>query len=173
MVVGGVVLRIARCVKRKSRAVTGTPSLQRASGRIAYVRVNGGVLVNVTFETSVGRLVKSGARAKAGGRPFADPEELRTRATTVSQRVEAAGLGDRPEDDGAAALRRLLGSARCRSRGEGGDTATATTQRAIAPLPIQTCRFSAIFRLGLRRGRGADGHPHAALAGRDALRLVP
>ena len=38
---------IASWVKSKSRAVTGTRSLQRASGRMWYVNVNGGFFVTV------------------------------------------------------------------------------------------------------------------------------
>ena len=36
------------------RALTGTPSLQRASGRMWYVSVNGGFVVNSTRETRSG-----------------------------------------------------------------------------------------------------------------------
>jgi hypothetical protein len=62
-------------VKTKSRAVTWTPSLQRASDRIEYVRMNGAVFVKVAPDTSVGRLVKSGAREKADGRTFSRIQE--------------------------------------------------------------------------------------------------
>ena len=51
----GSSFRNTRNVKMKSRAVTGTPSLQRASRRMWYVRVNGGFLVWSTRTTSFGR----------------------------------------------------------------------------------------------------------------------
>ena len=47
-------------MKTKSAAVIGTPSLQRASGRMWYVSVIGGLVVTVTLETSRGRHVRSG-----------------------------------------------------------------------------------------------------------------
>ena len=48
----------ASCVKTKSAAVIGTPSLQRASGRMWYVSVNGAFVVNSTPETSCSRHLK-------------------------------------------------------------------------------------------------------------------
>ena len=52
-----LLLTRAWCVKRKSRAVIGLPSLQCAAGRMWYVSVKGGFLVYVTRETSLGRNV--------------------------------------------------------------------------------------------------------------------
>ena len=47
-------LSLARYVNTKSEAVTGTPSLHRASGRMKYVSVNGGFVVTSTCDTSFG-----------------------------------------------------------------------------------------------------------------------
>jgi len=67
----GMYLRIASWVKKKSRAVTGTPSFQRASRRMWYVSVNGGFVVNSTFETSFGRKTRSGRASNAPSRTSA------------------------------------------------------------------------------------------------------
>jgi len=66
----------ARWVKMKSRAVIGTPSLQRASGRMWYVSVNGGFLVKVTRETSLGRNVKPGPTSNAVCRTFSPMNKI-------------------------------------------------------------------------------------------------
>ena len=73
---------IARYVKTKSRAVTGTPSLQRASGRIVYVSVNGGVLVNVDRRDERRSPREVGGEAKAGGRTFSSIQKTAGRART-------------------------------------------------------------------------------------------
>ena len=58
--------RAARLVvKTKSCAVTGTPSLQRASGRMWYVMVNGGVVVKSARVTRSGRYLKPGPTSNA------------------------------------------------------------------------------------------------------------
>ena len=62
--------RIAWSVKMKSRAVTGAPSLQRASGRMRYVSVKGGFLVNVTPDTSLGWNVNRRSISNGDSRTF-------------------------------------------------------------------------------------------------------
>ena len=57
-------------VKTKSRAVTGTPSLQRASGRMRYVSVKGRFFVYVTPDTSLGWNVKRRSMTNGDSRTF-------------------------------------------------------------------------------------------------------
>ena len=107
---------LARYVNTKSRAVIGTPSLQRASGRMWYVSVNGGFVVKSTPETSLGRRTKSGPSVERAVEDGADGEAaLLARA---DEDVETGRLGA-DDDHGAAALRRLRAhAARSRDREE-------------------------------------------------------
>ena len=119
---------IASWVKSKSRAVTGTRSLQRALGRMRYVNVNGGFFVTVTLETSRSFRVKSGAVAKAGSQDLLGEE-----AQPARGRVHAR-VAVQPDDDGAPALRRLLGHAGGGRHGDDAghhDAARANDERLI------------------------------------------
>ena len=110
-------------MKTKSAAVIGTPSLQRASGRMWYVSVNGGLVVNVTLETSRGRHVRPGPTSNGAFENLAsdepEGERSRSRGALVAERREAGGLAERPPvHDGPTHARRLRNRAACARDGE-------------------------------------------------------
>ena len=71
--------------------------------------VNGGFFVNSTSETSLGRYPYWGPTSKAGCQNHLGGVASRLDPLDAlrEQHVETGGLREEPEDDGAAALRRL------------------------------------------------------------------
>ena len=121
--------RIAWWVKTKSAAVTGTPSLQRASERMWYVSVNGGVRVYSTCETSCSLNVKSSASANAPGSTSSQIQNAVNPCACIDDDREARRLRDRPEHD---APRRVAAPAR-------GSRRLHTAERGVrrlSPLPV-------------------------------------
>ena len=129
--------RIARCVKTKSGAVIGTPSLQRASGRMRYVSVNGGFVVIRDVRDELGRYTCR----RRPRTPTRGPAERSRRAAA-------------PADCSGCRARSGTGAPRPARRGRACRRASASAQ--VAPPAPETARSETAIAAARASGRATS-----------------